>query len=334
MKSLFTFLLFTSAVVCSAQPIDSLKPLVDSTIVKMKQYALHSKEVNWNDFQQKVYTQTKGITSLDSLLEEYPRFFEWINDYHGSITTPSKAFFWKAGRPKRIINSMLDSALKKGPYLQAERWNDIGYFRVPGGSTKNVSKVTQMLVDSLCKIAPSTVKGWIIDLRLNTGGNIWFMLPPLASLIGDGKIGGRKFIDGSPDDITYIKEGKPFGNGQFYTIPNISCQLPNSNVPVVVLAGPATASSGEGVLLAFKGRPNTLIIGEQTEGYTTSNNTFQLYPNIYLHLATSYMQDRTGKFYTAGIQPDIEIKNGDDFFELENDLKVQQAIKWLKSRVK
>jgi len=187
-----------------------------------------------------------------------------------------------------------------------------------------------MLADSLCAIDPASVKAWIIDLRLNSGGNIWFMLPPLASLIGDGRIGGRQFIDGSPEESLFIKDGKPFGNGQFYSIPNPTCLLPTANIPVVVLTGPATASSAEGVALAFRGRPNTIIIGEKTEGYTTSHNAFQVYPNVYLHLATSYMQDRTGKPYTAGIDPDITVKDGGNFFELEKDRKVQEALHWIK----
>ena len=95
-----------------------------------------------------------------------------------------------------------------------------------------------------------------------------------------------------------------------------------------------TGSSGEAVLLAFKGRPNTLIIGEETAGYITSNNVYELHPNVNLVLATAFMLDRTGKVYTTGIMPDVMIKDGDNFYQLDQDAKLQQARLWLKQTIK
>ncbi len=93
---------------------------------------------------------------------------------------------------------------------------------------------------------------------------------------------------------------------------------PRSYVPVVVLVGPKTASSGEGVMLAFKGRPNTIIMGEPTAGLITSNNSFPLRPGITMILATGYTQDRSW-LYTAALHPDVLIPDGDDFFDLAHD---------------
>ena len=75
---------------CSAQPTDSLRHIIDSSISKMQQYSLHRKEINWEDFRRRVYAKTRGISNLDSLLEQYPLFFEWINDFHGAIATNKK----------------------------------------------------------------------------------------------------------------------------------------------------------------------------------------------------------------------------------------------------
>ncbi len=38
--------------------------------------------------------------------------------------------------------------------------------------------------------------GWVLDLRENTGGNIWPMLAGLGPLIGDGIIGGFVYPGG------------------------------------------------------------------------------------------------------------------------------------------
>ena len=330
-KAVFIVFILVGPTFSKAQPVDSLRQIADTSISLMQRYSMHRDEINWPEFRQRVYAETKGISNLDSLLNQFPRFFEWVNDFHASVSAPGKWITWKEGQPQINKNVMLVAALKDGFSLFAERWNDIGYFRVPGGSTKNVSKVAQMLLDTLCKTNPATVKGWIIDLRLNTGGNVWFMLPPLATLIGDGAI-ARTSRDSTSSGNAYIKNGKVFGNGQYYDIPRKTCALPNPDVPVAILVGPATASSGEAVLLTFIGRPNTIIIGEQTAGFITSNNSFEIAPNITLNLATAYMQDRTGKSYKEGIRPDITIPDGDNFIDLQKDLKVQEALNWLKNK--
>lgn len=333
-RSLF-FLLLVFSMTAVAQPVDSLRHIIDISLERMEKYSIHRSEIDWKKFRQDVYKETKGINNRDSLIEKYPLFFKWLNDYHGGIATQTRWIKWREGRPSRPVNVMMDSALNRGPYLRVARWDDIGYFRVPsvGGLADEVPKRTQRLVDTLCKIQPGSVKGWIIDLRMNTGGNVWPMLATLASLIGDGRIGGLKYIDGSPDDTTFIKNGRPFGNNQFYSIPSVNCPMPESTRPVVVLTGPMTGSSGETLLLAFKGRPNTIIIGETTAGYVTSNNNFELAPNLQLFLATGYMQDRTGRHYTDGIEPDVVIKDGDNMYELDKDEKVRAGLAWLKKQL-
>lgn len=320
-----------------AQPVDSLRQVIDVSLQKMEENSLHRKDINWKEFREKVYARTRGIDDLDSLLNEFPVLFEWLNDFHGAVATPERWISWQKGRPKQMISPELKAALDKAPRLKTERWGDIGYFRMPPVSAAGdqIPVWTQRLVDSLCNTDPSTVKGWIIDLRLNTGGNVWPMLASLGSLIGDGPIGGVRFIDGRESSVSHIKGGKPFGNGQYYNIPVNKCRLPASELPVVVLSGPSTGSSGEALLLAFKGRPNTVIIGEATAGFVTSNSSYELIPKkAELILATGYMMDRDGKYYTRGIEPDILINGGDDFCNLQQDKKIVRAKEWLKSKVR
>ncbi|HYE54346.1 MAG TPA: S41 family peptidase [Chitinophagaceae bacterium] len=336
MKKIIALLSLCYCCSALAQPVDSLRHIVDISIDKMQQHALHRKEVDWVSFKQKVYERTKGISNMDTLLSRFPEFFKWINDYHGGVVTPTRWIKWREGKPPRPVNAMVDSVLDYGPRLRVDRFGDVGYFRVPsvGGLEDEIPARTQRLADTLCKIDPATAKGWIIDLRVNTGGNIWPMITTLATLIGDGNTAGLKYLDGKPDVMDFIKDGKPFGNNQFYSIPKKTCELPASNLPVVVLTSPATGSSGESLLLAFKGRPNTVILGETTAGYTTSNNNYQLQKDLYLFLATAYMQDRNGKIYPEGITPDIMVKDGDDLYDLKRDLKVQQALKWLSQHMR
>lgn len=332
-KVLLPILLFfvTSGVL--AQPSARLQPILDSALKVMEQHSLNRKQIDWTELKRKAYEQTKGIDNLDSLLNQFTPIFEWLGDFHGSIQTPRLKVSWEEGKPAVHHNAIVDSAIGKVPSLMVQRWGDIGYYRVPGGITKNVSRVTQMLADTLCSLDPSSVKGWILDLRLNTGGNVWFNLASLASMIGDGPTTGVYYGDGREPVISFIKDGKPFGNNQFYAIPEVKCKLPSSTVPVVILTSPATASSAEALLLAFKGRANTVVIGEPTAAFVTSNNSFPLGDDVTLVLATGYMTDRTGTPYTSSIHPDVLVKNGDDFTDLKKDHKINKALEWLNQRI-
>ena len=82
--------------------------------------------------------------------------------------------------------------------------------------------------------------------------------------------------------------------------------------------------------IAFKGRPNTIFIGEPTaDGYTTSNGYFQFAPNLTLNFATHYVADRNKSIYKTTVNPDILISQGDNFDDLMVDKKIIYAIKWL-----
>nr|WP_255724013.1 S41 family peptidase [Terrimonas ginsenosidimutans] len=281
----------------------------------------------------KVYRETKGISKLDKLLAKYPLFFQWVNDSHSSVASAGKSISWKEGRPSESEASLTDADLTGSSRLKAERWGDIGYLCIPSekGFTGNAQEMAQRLTGTLAAIDPSTIKGWIIDLRLNTGGDVWPLIASLAPLIGDGQVGSLK--ERSTDTNTYIKDGKLFGKEEFNSIPQQTSIPVNSKTFVAIVCGPHTASSGEALLLAFKGRPNTTIIGEQTAGHVTNNNSFELEKNVSLSIATAYMQDRSGTVYTHGINPDVEILRGDNFEDLGKDQKVQQAIGWVKMRM-
>lgn len=325
-------LYLSSPVRLFAQPAAGLQPVLDTAIAKMQQHSLHRSEIDWNKFRERAYKATAGITDPDSFYNKFPLFFEWLKDDHGGLQHDAAYISWgkqnERSNPRYLY---FDSIAAKTPALKVERWNDLAYFRVPGGTTRSVTKVIKLITDSLCTIDPSTVKGLILDLRLNRGGNVWFNLATLATLIGEGNAGGIHYLDDRASQTTRIVNGKVFGNGQWYGTDSTSCQLFSSHIPVVLLTSPITASSAETLLLAFKGRPNTLVIGEPTGGYTTSNNSFPLTDHLTLVLATAYMMDRSGKVYTGAVVPDSLLSDGDNFNDLTLDKKVIAALKWLRN---
>lgn len=109
--------------------------------------------------------------------------------------------------------------------------------------------------------------GWVVDLRANTGGHMWTPLASAGPILSDGEVGAFVEADGTRTPWT-IESGTPrqyadrWGPGE---------PLAHPMPPVAVLTGPRTASAGEAVAIAFRGRPDTRTFGEPTFGVPTAN---------------------------------------------------------------
>lgn len=163
--------------------------------------------------------------------------------------------------------------------------------------------------------ASNSVKGWVLDLRNNQGGNMWPMLAGLKPFLGNAPLG--YFLNRSEEKSAPWSDNLSKGQRDT-TVPDLS------TIPMAVLIGPHTASSGEAVAIAFKGRPNTRFFGTPTAGQTSGNQTFTLPDGGLMPLATSFETDRTGVVYKHGVDPDE--RTDDDAATL------QAATAWLHNR--
>jgi C-terminal processing protease CtpA/Prc len=97
----------------------------------------------------------------------------------------------------------------------------------------------------------------------------------------------------------------------------------------VVLTGRRTVSAGETVALAFKGRAQTLLMGEPTAGLTTANATYPLSDGSMLVLTFCQEADGSGHVCDGSIVPDKLVPAvpaaGDDPAK-------EAAVSWLTSR--
>ncbi|MFE3969703.1 S41 family peptidase [Stenotrophomonas sp. YIM B13575] len=150
--------------------------------------------------------------------------------------------------------------------------------------------------------------GWIVDLRDNTGGNMWPMLLGVAPLLrtsamGIEDVGSFETADG-PVRWQTTASGVRMGEatrldfGQPGYLPSLV------GAPVAVLTGPRTASSGEATVLAFRGRAQTRSFGQPTAGVSTANVVRRLVDGSALVLTTSVMRDRNGDGDGRKIAPD------------------------------
>ena len=147
--------------------------------------------------------------------------------------------------------------------------------------------------------------GWVVDLRGNTGGNMWPMLTVLAPLLGDGDVGSFAG-PGVGRSVWSIGDGQALLDGEALTAEANPVRLSRSGPPVAVLASRNTASSGEATLIAFRGRARTAVFGEPTAGYATGNRVFDLSDGAKLLVTTVVDVDRTSRVYGAApIEPDF-----------------------------
>jgi len=195
---------------------------------------------------------------------------------------------------------------------------------------EQVNQYAQALFDSVCTFNSRKIKGFIIDLRLNSGGNMYPMLGGLSSLLGNTVVGYETDIDNSEVRKWEIRDNNFFTGGYQATDIKKTCSTDHTKMPVVVLIGPITGSSGSMTAIAFKQRPNSYFIGEPTaDGYTTSNGFFQYPPNLSINLACYFAADRQKNVYKTTVNPDLIIAGGDNFNELMKDEKIKRALAWL-----
>jgi C-terminal processing protease CtpA/Prc len=100
-----------------------------------------------------------------------------------------------------------------------------------------------------------------------------------------------------------------------------------TQVPVAVLIGPHTSSSGEAIAVAFKGRAKSRFFGQPTDGLTNVNRTYRLPDGTALLLTCAIDMDRDGHVYENGIIPDMQVP---DDVSLSADAALSAAQDWLR----
>ena len=145
--------------------------------------------------------------------------------------------------------------------------------------------------------------GWIVDLRGNSGGNMWPMMRGLDPLLGQAPFGFFAKPSGEIENWQR-RFGIVVPAAEPVTGDPPAFVLTHAAAPVAVLVGPETASTGEMMAVAFAGRPASRSFGAPTAGYTTGNSVHDLPDGAKLVLTGVFVRDRTGKSYDGAIVPD------------------------------
>jgi hypothetical protein len=200
-----------------------------------------------------------------------------------------------------------------------------GYVRVPAFSSAGgtVADFARAASEKIPALAASVSCGWVIDLRENSGGNMWPMLQGLSAFFADGEIGS--FVKGKQKKVWHFVQGRIFLDEAPKGEDRASMTRRSViDRPLAVLVSAHTASSGEAVAIALMANSRTVFLGRKTSGKTTNIDGALLSGGKQLLLASSEMRDIHGIGYPEGIYPQIAISSsGSDLVVAENWLVEQ-----------
>ncbi|MCX2575400.1 S41 family peptidase [Pedobacter sandarakinus] len=307
----------------SVAPSDEVAKYVDEFKNIIKNNSIYKDSLNWADIDVDLKYLSMGLKTIDdskSVTGYLMAALKNVGDNHSFIQSKVTAQKYASGNmnPEKLKFDLFDGA--------------IGYISVPGFSSldqKTKDVFANNIQQELRKMdLEHTINGWIVDLRENTGGNMYPMIAGLGPLTGSGTLGYFMARNGDEKKVNpwyYMATKKNKATmGVNITAPYT---LKNSNPKIAVLVGPKTSSSGEMTAISFIGKSNVKLFGEPTGGYTSANAGFELSDGSFLYLAVSYTADRNKKEYRSKIIPDVLVKSS-----ATDDAAINQAKIWINGK--
>ena len=171
------------------------------------------------------------------------------------------------------------------------------------GGNEDVGSATQIVRSELNKALSGSKCGLVIDVSANHGGNMWPMMGGIAPLYDDGVLETFESVTGERQ-VVNVKEGvlrmneSPFPRAELNPVPTLPKRI-------ALIIDSRTASSGEILVLAFKGQKNVRSFGQPTAGATSANKSIRLSNGGLLALTTARILDRTGTAHVGPVLPDV-----------------------------
>jgi carboxyl-terminal processing protease len=286
------------------------KQVLDAAIKIAKAHSLHRDTLAWDTIEPKVRALAAGAESSAEVYPAVRYLLAQLGDNHSFMMPPAQTTQFKTG-----------GAQNPAPTVQLlpER---VGYVSIPGysgGEAAAARTYATRTHESLAGIFASSSCGWVVDLRQNTGGNMWPMLAGLKPFLGNAGLGTFESPAGS---------SPPWIAGQAVGVEPPATLAGLESDWVAVITGPRTASSGEAVAIAFRGRPRSRSFGQPTAGLSTANGTFPLPDGAMIFLTTAVDADRTGKRYGDKVDPDERVEPVATP-TMTDDPALAAAVRWL-----
>ena len=275
---------------------DVARNYLESVITLTQTNSINRSQIDWPMVRREVFSRAGGAQVPSDTHAAVHWLVSALGDRHSAFLDPVAL----KSLPAR---SAAVSGKPEGRVVDGR----FGYVLVPTFGSPDQASIDQFATELqgvIASVEASKPCGWIVDLRSNGGGNMWPMLAGIGPVLGAGRLGSFKDPDGRGAAWSYENgEAKSDGRTLAKTL-NVPVTLHVEAPPVAILVGPTTASSGEAVAIAFRGRSSTRLFGATTRGLTTSNRVFPLSDGSLLNLTTAAFADRMGASYQTGVTPD------------------------------
>jgi hypothetical protein len=315
------------------EPSAAARRYVEAALDIMQEHSINRRRIDWPAFRAGTFEQARGaVTTADAQLAL--RFaLRNLGDHHSYLVTQQTAVALSAA-------PVSNARTGRGSIAPRAQWLDgVGLLSLPGfaGGTPAAQVAFADRVQALIKeLDESGVYGWILDLRLNSGGNLWPMLAGVGPLLGDGEAGASVYPDGREVAFWYEDGKAGFGDYVQLRVSGAPYRLAVPNAPIAVLTGPATASSAEVLAIAFRARGNSTIVGTPTRGLAAGNRTFPLADGAALVLTVAATRGRGGEVHHGAVEPDLvaTAQNGAarDPVSGGGQAAIDAALTWLQQR--
>lgn len=272
--------------------------------------ALFASPDRFEEVQSRLLERTVTATSVEDTYEPIAAALLDLGGPHSRFYTPAEA-----------ADSIEDSATGDVPVVSDS--GGITTIQLPSITATPTSDFGARYIatahESLTRTRESTSAGYIIDLRGNTGGNVWPMLASIAPLLTDGVvlqftgITDTTSVQISGSEVSFDGEVMANGDASF-----------KADLPIAVLLDTRTASSAEAVVVSFIGQPNTRSFGERSYGFSTSNDERMMPDGAILSVTVGADTDRNGTIYGDAIIPD-------QVFIANAEATTEAARTWLKA---
>ncbi len=313
MKYVFYFLIVCLFTTCGdSQNLSAVsKSYIDEVITLLQNNSINKNKINWEDFRNDVYRHAKGSKTIENTYPSITYAISKLEDNHSYFAANNV--------------SQDSSDLAPLPILHDEIVpENIGYIRLGFcmGNDDTKQKYIDTILHKIAKQDKENLNAWIVDLRGNFGGDMWTMLVAIGPILGEGIL-GYFFYPNNSYLTWHYKDGKAYDDNGVWGQSSKTYDLKYPNPYVAILTDKVTASSGEAVAIAFKGRDKTKSFGHPTFGVSTSNRSHTLSDGSRINLTESVFADRNKTKYGSAVHSDVMC---DEKETLAN------AIKWLSSK--
>lgn len=164
-------------------------------------------------------------------------------------------------------------------------------------------------------------KGLIVDLRHNQGGDFTYAFSNMGRLTAEDRLifSSRTKNGRGPEDFTDWYSWTLRQSGPFW------------DKPLAVLTDRFTISAGERAVMAFRALPQALLIGDTTNGATSTMISGELANGWHYTIATQEVRMFDGKSCEGvGIAPDIRIQNTREGIRQGTDAVLERAAEELR----